>query len=326
MRPGEARAGRNAGRNARKRNRELLRLANSDDPDVRARALKKLNKKLEAADAAAAAAELLNLGSSPELDDAAGALAGDMDMDDAADAAPAVAAGMEGAVGAPPEANEGAVAANAAVDAAGANVGEGAVAAPAGADEGEMPPVVNAPQGPVMGNAHNNPAAAAAGAAPAYANEGAVWDAIGTLTARFQALRSLHADKILNNNEFFGKAVPILERLVELYEDATGAFAPTLGRRRAFVEGKSAAGSALKLLRQLIDTAGAGGTSPVGNSGCAVEAGPRAAGLDPAVSTKPSLLKSPKYWGGGDSDAPIRNWLAGVRHWLTMSSCLSVML
>lgn len=46
---------------------------------------------------------------------------------------------------------------------------------------------------------------------------------------------------------------------------------------------------------------------------------PRAAGVDPAVSAKPSLLKTPKFWEGLASDEPIRGWLTSVAHWLTMN-------
>jgi uncharacterized membrane protein YgcG len=306
----------------KKRNRKLMLQAKSSDPAVRTQAIEKLKRLVAAASAAVDAAELLELGSSPELEgldmgelgnllDAATA----MDMDGNAAAAAAdndgavdAAAGNNGAVDAAPVEpqagnGQGAVdSAPVAPAAAGTNVRVGAVdAAPAPAA------AANSSQGPV----DSDPAAAAAGAAKdaAGANEDAAWTAVNTLELQYASLSSLLTAKVLNSTEYSQKALPLLERLVQAYVEATGAFPTTLGLDRVFVLNKGLAEGQLEMLRQLKDGVGVSRPSP--NDGWL--------GVDPAISSKTSLLKSPKFWEGVASDAPIRQWLAAVQHWLHMS-------
>lgn len=196
------------------------------------------------------------------------------------------------------------------------------------ADEGEAPasPAQDVQEDPAEEPGSDEPAAEPNSGGEAPSGQEAHHQARGVeLASEYDALSALHASGQLSTETFYQLSRPLLESAVEHFRLGMGEFPGTLGSDPVWLRMFDRLQGQLDVTNMRLRRAGVGSaihSTPVG-AGYATAIGaplprPAAAGLDPAVSTKPSLLKPPKFWEG-DSDGPIRGWLTSVAHWLTMN-------
>jgi hypothetical protein len=143
-------------------------------------------------------------------------------------------------------------------------------------------------------------------------------DRINQVQSQINGLEQLMADGTLSWDDYTAAALPLYQAVVARYEELQSKYPALRGNAAFNISMQQALGQlavfAMRGRRPSNPAMQDGGYSTA--IGAAM---PSAAGQDPAVSAKPSLLKPPKFWEGLDSDEPIRGWLTSVAHWLSMS-------